>query len=94
MSERPTHGRSHLKALLLQGDISVDELVAQVGTSTSSVRRDLARFESVASSVASTAAEPWWNRLLYEPCRHDTSFQALELRFADQKRSLGWPWPS
>lgn len=45
MSERPTHGRSHLKALLLQGDISVDELVAQVGTSTSNVRRDLARFE-------------------------------------------------
>ena len=34
-------------------------------------------------------AIPLVEPLLYEPFRHDTSFQARELRFADQKRRIG-----
>ena len=34
-----------MKALLRAGDISVQELVDQVGTSAPSIRRDLARLE-------------------------------------------------
>jgi DeoR family transcriptional regulator of aga operon len=90
MSEKTdTRGDLIMKALLLQGDISVDELVAQVGTSAPSVRRDLARLEKRGlirrTHGGATLVEP----LLYEPFRHDTSFQARELRFADQKRRIG-----
>ena len=80
MSEKTDiRGDYIMKALLLQGDISVDELVAQVGTSAPSVRRDLARLEKRGlirrTHGGATLVEP----LLYEPFRHDTSFQAREL---------------
>src|ERR1700723_1949332 len=78
-----------MKALLRAGDISVQELVDQVGTSAPSIRRDLARLEKrglvLRTHGGATLVEP----LLYEPFRHDTSFQARELRFADQKRRIG-----
>ncbi len=78
-----------MKALLRAGDISVAELVTQIGTSAPSIRRDLARLEKrglvLRTHGGATLVEP----LLYEPFRHDTSFQARELRFAEQKRSIG-----
>jgi len=78
-----------MKALLRAGDISVQELVTQVGTSAPSIRRDLARLEKrglvLRTHGGATLVEP----LLYEPFRHDTSFQARELRSADQKRRIG-----
>ncbi len=78
-----------MKALLRAGDISVQELVDQVGTSAPSIRRDLARLEKrglvLRTHGGATLVEP----LLYEPFRHDTSFQARELRAADQKRRIG-----
>lgn len=78
-----------MKALLRAGDISVQELAEQVGTSTPSIRRDLARLEKrgliLRTHGGATLVEP----LLYEPFRHDTSFQARELRSADEKRRIG-----
>jgi DeoR family transcriptional regulator of aga operon len=78
-----------MKALLRAGNISVPELVEQVGTSAPSIRRDLARLEKrglvLRTHGGATLVEP----LLYEPFRHDTSFQARELRSADAKRRIG-----
>ena len=78
-----------MKALLRVGDISVPELVEQVGSSAPSIRRDLARLEKrgliLRTHGGATLVEP----LLYEPFRHDTSFQARELRSADEKRRIG-----
>ena len=78
-----------IKALLRAGDISVQELVEQVGTSAPSIRRDLARLEKrglvLRTHGGATLVEP----LLYEPFRHDTSFQTRELRSADEKRRIG-----
>lgn len=78
-----------MKALLRAGTISVPELVEQVETSAPSIRRDLARLEKRGlvrrTHGGATLVEPF----LYEPFRHDTSFQARELRFAEQKRRIG-----
>jgi DeoR family transcriptional regulator of aga operon len=78
-----------MKALLRVGDISVQELVDQVGTSAPSIRRDLARLEQrglvLRTHGGATLVEP----LLYEPFRHDTSFQARQGRSADEKRRIG-----
>jgi DeoR family transcriptional regulator of aga operon len=78
-----------MRALLRAGDITIDELVKQVGTSAPSIRRDLTRLEKrglvLRTHGGATLVEP----LLYEPFRHDTSFQARELRSADQKRRIG-----
>jgi DeoR family transcriptional regulator of aga operon len=78
-----------MRALLRAGDITVEELVKQVGTSAPSIRRDLTRLEKrglvLRTHGGATLVEP----LLYEPFRHDTSFQARELRSADQKRRIG-----
>ena len=78
-----------MRALLRAGDISVDDLVTQVGTSAPSIRRDLTRLEARGlvrrTHGGVTLVEP----LLYEPFRHDTSFQARELRCADEKRRIG-----
>jgi DeoR family transcriptional regulator, aga operon transcriptional repressor len=78
-----------IKALLRAGDITVQELVDQVGSSAPSIRRDLARLEKrglvLRTHGGATLVEP----LLYEPFRHDTSFQARELRSAEAKRRIG-----
>jgi DeoR family transcriptional regulator of aga operon len=67
----------------------VQELVDQVEISAPSIRRDLARLEKkglvLRTHGGATLVEP----LLYEPFRHDTSFQARELRSADEKRRIG-----
>ena len=78
-----------MKALLRAENISVQELVDQIGTSAPSIRRDLARLEKrglvLRTHGGATLVEP----LLYEPFRHDTSFQARELRNAEKKRNIG-----
>lgn len=78
-----------MTALLKAGEITIDELVCQVGASAPSIRRDLARMEKqrmiLRTRGGATLAQP----LLYEAFRHDTYFQARELRSADQKRRIG-----
>src|SRR6476619_5164211 len=77
-----------MKLLLRNGDISVEELVATVGTSAPSIRRDLTRLEKRGlirrTHGGATLVEP----LLYEPFRYDTSFQAREQRAAEEKRRI------
>jgi len=67
----------------------VPELVDQVGTSAPSIRRDLARLEKRGLVLRTHGGVTLVEPLLYEPFRHDTSFQARELRSADQKRHIG-----
>ncbi|HEY4010161.1 MAG TPA: DeoR/GlpR family DNA-binding transcription regulator [Acidobacteriaceae bacterium] len=78
-----------MKVLLRAGEITVQDLADQVTTSTPSIRRDLARLEKRGlirrTHGGATLVEP----LLYEPFRHDTSFQSRELRAADAKRRIG-----
>ncbi|QEE29726.1 DeoR/GlpR transcriptional regulator [Terriglobus albidus] len=78
-----------MKLLLRNGDISVEELVATVGTSAPSIRRDLTRLEKRGlirrTHGGATLVEP----LLYEPFRYDISFQSREGRFAEEKRRIG-----
>jgi DeoR family transcriptional regulator of aga operon len=78
-----------MRALLRAGDISVQELVEQLEISAPSIRRDLARLEKrglvLRTHGGATLVEP----LLYEPFRHDTSFQAREHRSPDEKRRIG-----
>jgi DeoR family transcriptional regulator of aga operon len=78
-----------MKALLRAGNISVQELVEQVGTSAPSIRRDLARLENRGLVLRTHGGVTLVEPLLYEPFRHDTSFQARELRSADAKRRIG-----
>ena len=78
-----------MKALLRAGSISVGELVEQIGTSAPSIRRDLARLEKRGLVLRTHGGASLVEPLLYEPFRHDTSFQAREVRFADQKRRIG-----
>ncbi len=78
-----------MKALLRAGDISVGELVDQIGTSAPSIRRDLARLEKRGLVLRTHGGVTLVEPLLYEPFRHDTSFQSRERRFAEQKRSIG-----
>ena len=82
-------GDQIMKVLLRAGEISVQQLADQVGTSTPSIRRDLARLEKrgliLRTHGGATLVEP----LLYEPFRHDTSFQARELKSAEEKRRIG-----
>jgi len=79
-----------MKALLRRGSISVNELIEDLGMSAPSIRRDLTRLEDRGlvrrTHGGVTLVEP----MLYEPFRHDTSFQARELRCADEKRRIGY----
>ncbi|MHB1023618.1 MAG: DeoR/GlpR family DNA-binding transcription regulator [Acidobacteriaceae bacterium] len=78
-----------MKLLLRNGSASIDELIASVGTSAPSIRRDLTKLEKRGlvrrTHGGATLVEP----LLYEPFRYDTSFQSREQRYADQKRRIG-----
>ena len=78
-----------MKFLLRTGTATIEEILAEVGSSAPSIRRDLARLESRGlirrTHGGATLVEP----LLYEPFRYDRSFQAREQRYADEKRRIG-----
>jgi DeoR family transcriptional regulator, aga operon transcriptional repressor len=77
------------KFLLRTGSASIEEILAEVGSSAPSIRRDLARLEARGlirrTHGGATLVEP----LLYEPFRYDRSFQAREQRYAAEKRRIG-----
>jgi DeoR family transcriptional regulator of aga operon len=78
-----------IKFLLRAGTATVEEILAEAGSSAPSIRRDLARLESRGlirrTHGGATLVEP----LLYEPFRYDSSFLAREQRFAEEKRRIG-----
>lgn len=78
-----------LKLLLRTGSATIEEILAEAGSSAPSIRRDLARLESRGlirrTHGGATLVEP----LLYEPFRYDSSFLAREQRNAAEKRRIG-----
>lgn len=71
------------------GIVSVEHLVGQLNVSVATVRRDLTELERRGllrrTHGGATSVEP----LLYEPFRHDSSFQEQEAQFAEEKRRIG-----
>ena len=78
-----------MKALLRSGAVSVEELVEATGSSAPSIRRDLTRLEKRGLILRTHGGAALIEPLLYEPFRYDTSFQARERRFVDEKRRIG-----
>ena len=89
MSTLNSRSERTMKFLLRTGTASIEEILAEVGSSAPSIRRDLARLESRGlikrTHGGATLVEP----LLYEPFRYDRSFQAREERYASEKRRIG-----
>ena len=85
------HRRSELilKLLLRTGSATIEEILAEAGSSAPSIRRDLAQLEARGlirrTHGGATLVEP----LLYEPFRYDSTFLAREQRHAAEKRRIG-----
>lgn len=79
-----------LRELRHKGSISLDELIAALGASAASVRRDLAKLEAKGlvrrTHGGVTLVEP----LLYEPFRYDSVFQNREQHRTAEKRRIGF----
>jgi len=78
-----------LRELRQKGSLSLDELIADLGASAASVRRDLAKLEAKGlvrrTHGGVTLVEP----LLYEPFRYDSLFQNREQHRTPEKRKIG-----
>jgi len=78
-----------LRQLRQKGSLSLDELIADLGASAASVRRDLAKLEAKGlvrrTHGGVTLVEP----LLYEPFRYDSLFQNREQHRTAEKRKIG-----
>jgi DeoR family transcriptional regulator of aga operon len=78
-----------LRELRQKGNLSLDELIADLGASAASVRRDLAKLEAKGlvrrTHGGVTLVEP----LLYEPFRYDSLFQNREQHRTAEKRKIG-----
>jgi DeoR family transcriptional regulator of aga operon len=78
-----------LEVLLRAGQVSVDELAALLNVSAATIRRDLTLLERQGllrrTHGGAISVEP----MLYEPFRHDSSFQSHERLFAEEKRHIG-----
>ncbi len=78
-----------LRELRQEGDISLDTLIARLGASAASVRRDLTKLEAKGlvrrTHGGVTLVEP----LLYEPFRYDSLFQNREQHRTAEKRRIG-----
>jgi DeoR family transcriptional regulator, aga operon transcriptional repressor len=78
-----------LRELRHRGSLSLEELMAELGTSAASVRRDLAKLERNGlvrrTHGGVTLVEP----LLYEPFRYDSLFQNREQHRTAEKRRIG-----
>jgi DeoR family transcriptional regulator of aga operon len=90
MSTKTDHREEKIMRLLLgQGSATIEELLATIGSSAPSIRRDLNRLESRGLVRRTHGGAMLVEPLLYEPFRYDTSFQAREQRAAAEKRRIG-----
>ncbi|MFZ0631847.1 MAG: DeoR/GlpR family DNA-binding transcription regulator [Acidobacteriaceae bacterium] len=78
-----------IKHLLRTGNATIEELLATVGSSAPSIRRDLARLEGRGLVRRTHGGAELVEPLLYEPFRYDSSFLAREQRHAAEKRRIG-----
>jgi len=78
-----------IKYLLRTGAASIEELLAEAGSSAPSIRRDLARLEDRGLIRRTHGGAELVEPLLYEPFRYDSSFLAREQRHAAEKRRIG-----
>jgi DeoR family transcriptional regulator of aga operon len=78
-----------MKLLLRNGSATVEELIAAIGTSAPSIRRDLTKLEKRGLARRTHGGATLTEPLLYEPFRYDTSFQTREQSYAEQKRRIG-----
>src|SRR5579859_6599346 len=85
-----TKGRGEriLQTLLRTGQVSVDDLAAQLEVSVATVRRELTELERQGllrrTHGGAISVEP----LLYEPFRHQSSFQEQEQQHVEEKRRI------
>jgi len=77
-----------VKLLLRTGSASIEEILAQVGSSAPSIRRDLAKLENRGLIRRTHGGAELVEPLLYEPFRFDSSFLAREQRNAQEKRRI------
>lgn len=88
MKTRPREDQI-LRELRRKGNLSLNELMADLGASAASVRRDLAKLETRGlvrrTHGGVTLVEP----LLYEPFRYDSLFQNREQHRPAEKRKIG-----
>ncbi|HTW48944.1 MAG TPA: DeoR/GlpR family DNA-binding transcription regulator [Acidobacteriaceae bacterium] len=78
-----------IKHLLRTGNATIEEMLAIVGSSAPSIRRDLARLEGRGLIRRTHGGAELVEPLLYEPFRYDSSFLAREQRHAAEKRRIG-----
>lgn len=78
-----------LKELRQKGSISLDELIADLGASAASVRRDLAKLEAKGMVRRTHGGVTLVEPLLYEPFRYDSLFQNREQHRPAEKRRIG-----
>jgi len=78
-----------LKLLLRKGSVTVEELIASLGASAPSIRRDLTRLEARGLIRRTHGGAALVQELLYDPFRYDAAFQTREHRFVKEKRHIG-----
>lgn len=78
-----------VKLLLRTGSATIEEILAEAGSSAPSIRRDLARLENRGLIRRTHGGAALVEPLLYEPFRYDSSFLAREQRHAAEKRRIG-----
>ncbi len=77
-----------MRLLLARGSATIEDMLASIGTSAPSIRRDLSRLENRGLVRRTHGGAMLVEPLLYEPFRYDTSFQAREQRAAAEKRRI------
>ncbi len=89
-SKTDKRAKEILRLLLRGGKTSVDDLTAALGTSTASIRRDLARLEEQGLVHRTHGGVMLANngQAVYEPFRLDASFHVREDRFAAEKQRI------
>lgn len=78
-----------VKLLLRTGSATIEEILAEAGSSAPSIRRDLAKLENRGLIRRTHGGAELVEPLLYEPFRYDSSFLAREQRKANEKRRIG-----
>ena len=78
-----------LRELRQKGSVSLAELIAALGVSAASVRRDLAELEEKGLIRRTHGGAMLVEPLLYEPFRYDSLFQNREQHRTAEKRRIG-----